>query len=299
MLLLAAAGFFIGRTIKTASKEQTNHSIAVEGHDRSYTLYVPKIATSNAPLVVMLHGALGTSDQAIRAYDWNQQAAENGFIVAYPQGLNRSWAVSESCCGPPVKDGVNDVEFIRQMVADIKKQHQVDDRRVYAAGISNGGALAYRLACDTDIFAAIGVVAANLLGDCPSPAPLSVIHIHGTADQTFPYQGGPGRRNNDGQGDRPADTRGPAIPNLIDTWRKVDGCGAPSVNTSGPVTTSVAVCTGARTVELITIEDAGHQWPGAQQNDARAAQLLNLDPPSPALNATDVLWDFFDIHSKN
>jgi polyhydroxybutyrate depolymerase len=279
-------------------EKHSAYSISVQGVERTYALFVPTTATSSSPLVVMLHGALGTADQAERSYGWNSKASEGNFIVAYPQGLHRSWAVSENCCGPSAKDGINDVEFIMQMVADIKKSHSIDANRIYAAGISNGGALAYRLACDTDSFAAIGAVATTLLGDCPSPKPVSVMHIHGLSDQTFPYQGGGGRRNNNGQGDRPADTRGPAIPDLMAMWRKTDDCGAPTTKVDGLVSTVTADCANQMAVTLITISEAGHQWPGSLDGDSKASKALNLDPPSKEITATDELWDFFSKHHR-
>lgn len=94
--------------------------------------------------------------------------------------------------------------------------------------------LAYRLACQTTIFAAIGPDSATLLGSCPSPPAISVIHIHGIADQRIPYNGGPGAGVNH--------IDGPAIRALNARWRSVDRCAAPSITTAGVVTTSVATC---------------------------------------------------------
>jgi len=109
--------------------------------------------------------------------------------------------------------------------------------------------------CHTTIFAAIGPDSATELGGCPAPAPLSVIHIHGTADKNIPYQGG--------EGDGVAHIDGPSVPSLNARWRGIDHCAAPATKTAGAVTTSTAACPGGRTVELITIAGAGHQWPGA------------------------------------
>ena len=78
--------------------------------------------------------------------------------------------------------GVDDVAFITAMVERLKRALPIDDRRVYAAGMSNGGVLAYALACRTSLFAAIGVVAGTQVGRCEDPRPTSVIHVHGLAD---------------------------------------------------------------------------------------------------------------------
>jgi len=93
------------------------------------------------------------------------------------------------------------------MVARISAETRIDPDRIYATGISTGG----MLACDTTIFAAIGPDSATELGSCRSPAPISVIHIHGTADHNIPYHGGTG------QGFAHID--GPALPVLNATWR--------------------------------------------------------------------------------
>lgn len=220
------------------------------GARRTFHLYRPAALAGPAPLVVMLHGGFGTGLQAERAYGWNAAARAAGFVVAYPDGLDR----------------------------------------IYATGMSNGGMLAYRLACETRIFAAIGPVAATQLSRSRSPAPVSVIHIHGTADRNVPFGGGTGQGF--------ARIQGPAIPLLNATWRSVNQCGAPSVSSSGLVTTSIARGPAGRAVELITVHGAGHQWPGSVPPAPLAARLLHLDQPSTALDATKVIWRFFASHHR-
>jgi polyhydroxybutyrate depolymerase len=276
------------------------HTLEVNGQERGFRLYRPANLDLSAPvpLVVMLHGSLGTGSQAESSYGWNAEADQGHFVVAYPDGLNRSWAVSPDCCGPPARDDVDDVAFIKQLVDTVAGQLPVNRARVYATGISNGGMLTYRLACDTTIFAAIGPVAATQLGACPSPAPTSVIHIHGTEDQTVPYGGGPGKRANDGTGRNPAKIDGPATPTLLEQWRKIDGCAAPTTTTSGPISTAAATCREGRAVELVTVANAGHQWPGAAGPGSEVQRMLGLDPPAAAPNATATIWRFFNAHSR-
>ncbi|HTJ36229.1 MAG TPA: PHB depolymerase family esterase [Dactylosporangium sp.] len=277
----------------------TDHSITVEGKKRTYRLYRPANLSMSkpVPLVVMLHGALGDGLQAEMAYGWNAEADRKGFVVAYPDGLLRSWVVSADCCGPSAHGGVDDVGFIKAMVADVSDALPIDPARTYATGISNGGMLAYRLACDSKTFAAIGVVAGKLLGQCTSPAPISVIHVHGTGDDIVPYDGQPGKMNNDGAGLIPVKIDGGSVPDQIENWRKVARCAAAQTHTAGSVTTSLAHCPDGRDVELITIAGAGHQWPGGTPMPA-VEKLLGLPPPSTALNATDVIWQFFSAHRR-
>ncbi|MEV8512186.1 PHB depolymerase family esterase [Dactylosporangium sp. NPDC051484] len=277
----------------------SEHSITVGGKKRTFRLYRPaKLSMSKpVPLVVMLHGAFGDGRQAEMAYGWNAMADRQGFVVAYPDGLLRTWVVSDDCCGPGAHDGVNDVAFIDAMVTTVSDALPVDPARIYATGMSNGGMLAYRLACETTRFAAIGVVAGKLLGQCPSPRPISVIHVHGTGDDVVPYDGRPGKMNNGGEGLIPVKIDGGPVPDQIDRWRKIARCAAAQTRTTGEVTTSTAHCPDGRDVELITVAGAGHQWPGGASQPA-VERLLGLPPPSKAVDATDSIWRFFSAHPR-
>jgi len=276
----------------------SEHTIRIDNQVRTYRTYRPHAGNRPVPLVVMLHGAGGTGKQAADAYGWIPEADAGNFVVAFPDGHKRAWHVNDQCCGAPALEGIDDLSFIQGLVKEIRTRLPIDPNRIYITGISNGGLLAYQLACETTLFAAVGAVATTMIGDCPSPAPVSLLHIHGTGDQTIPYGGGPGRRDNGGTGSRPVHIDGPAIPDLAAHWRTVDSCPEPRVVTTGMVTKTTADCPDNRAVELITIADAGHQWPGSKPNPPWARQLLNLDPPSTALNATRTIWLFFDAHPK-
>ncbi len=245
------------------------HTISVGGQDRTYRLHKPKGLPASAPLVVMLHGGFGNGTQAEKAYGWDELADSSKFVVAYPDGLNRAWNVNGGgCCGRSAKQGVDDVGFITATVADISRNVSIDAGRVYATGISNGGIMAYTLACETAIFAAIGPDAATQLNACESPHPTSVMHIHGTADHLIRYDGGPGAGV--------AHINGPPVSQLNAFWRNVNHCNAPATTKSGSVTQSTAGCPDKRSVVLITVDGGGHQWPGF---------------------ATGKLWEFFAAHS--
>jgi polyhydroxybutyrate depolymerase len=268
-------------------------TIEVDGRERTYRQHVPPDAGDDAmPLVVVLHGGLGSAEQAEAAYGWNEVADRERFVVAHPDGLHRAWVVSDGCCGPPVTDGVDDVAFIEAMIDEISEELTIDPDRVHVSGMSNGGMMAYRLACDTTRFAAIGPVGATLLGACPDPSPTSVLHIHGTEDVSVPFGGGPGARDNGGEGRSPLDLDGPSAPEVAAMWRDVDGCDEPSVETDGAITVTAATCPDGRAVELIAVDGAGHQWPGAARS-RWAERVLGLDPPSDELDATETLWAFF------
>jgi polyhydroxybutyrate depolymerase len=275
-----------GASLTTGSSTQT---ISIHGTKRTFHVYLPTHSSGSLPLVVMLHGGFGSGAQAERSYHWDNEADGGHFVVAYPDGLNKAWNAGGGCCGRSAANHVDDVGFVTQMVTTLQGETPIDPARIYAAGISNGGMMAYRLACDTDRFAAIGPDSATMLGGCPHPAPLSVIHVHGSADKRVPYNGG--------QGEGIARSNGPAIPAVVAGWRATDDCASPVAMTTGKVSTSTAGCAAGRTVELVTIAGAGHQWPGGASRPV-AQRLLDLDPPSTAVNATDTIWRFFAAHHK-
>ncbi len=276
------------------------------GQIRMYRVYRPAKLNPLAPLVVMLHGGMGSARTTEAAYGWNALADREGFLVVYPQGVGGNWDVGGGCCGVAGESGVDDVGFVSAVVADVRTLASLDPHRTYAAGMSSGGMLAYRLACETTLFAAIGAVAATELGACVNPSPLSVIHVHGTADPTVPYAGvsGPGV----------AEILGPSIPALHTTWREVDRCGGDVVRTEGALTFTTAQCPSDRTVALVTIEGGGHAWPGviergpldaspspAPTGSTTAAPVVTVGPTvatSPGYPTTERLWEFFKPHNR-
>lgn len=295
---LALSGCFGGRHAAGAPAGgipvgQSSQSLQIGGSERSFELYRPQGLSGPAPLVVMLHGGYGDGAQAERAYNWDAEADGAHFLVAYPDGLDRAWNAG-TCCGIPKSTNTDDVGFITAMVAAIAAQTPVDPSRVYVTGMSNGAMMALRLGCQSDLFAAIAPVAGTLLTDCSHAAPTSVLQIHGTADDRVPYDGGPGRAKT--MAGAP-NVDGPSVASVNQTWRDIDNCGAPLSNTADPVTTQTADCPGGRTVELISVAGAGHQWPGGVPSPL-AQRLGDLPPPSTALNATDTIWRFFSTHQR-
>ncbi|MFI5891428.1 alpha/beta hydrolase family esterase [Actinoplanes sp. NPDC051513] len=293
LLLLAACATWSGPPPAPAPSAiaygSSEHALRVGGLDRTFRIYRPEtsMGVSRIPLVLMLHGGFGSARQAEQSYGWNAIADRDGFLVAYPDGVGRTWNVSPDCCGAAGADQVDDVGFIDALVATVAQEAPVDLARVYATGISNGAMLAYRLACDTTLFAAIAPVAGTMLGPCPDAQPISILHIHGTADRIIPYGGGRGRL--------PVESDIPSILELIADWRRIDSCPRPRFSTSGVVTTTTAICPGSRLVVLKAVGGAGHQWPGATGPGPIASRVLGLDPPSDALDATAAIAGFFRL----
>jgi polyhydroxybutyrate depolymerase len=297
MALIAVGN--LGRLDRTASAQEststfsigsTEHSLNFDGVERTYRIYRPATLPASAPLVVMMHGGGGSGANAERAFGWDREADSGHFVVAYPDGLNNVWNTEGGCCGKSARDGVDDAGFISEMVQEIDASISIDPLRVFATGMSNGGMMTYTLACTTSLFATIGPVSAAMLNDCPSPEPISVIHIHGTADTNVPFDGS--------RGTGVAKIQGPSIPDLIASWSAIDQCGKPVVTSEDPVTTSIAQCADGRIVELITIAGAGHDWPGSIGANPNVPRGPNADPVSTAIDATEVIWTFFSAHPK-
>jgi polyhydroxybutyrate depolymerase len=241
-------------------------------------------------LVVVLHGGFGTGAQARASLGWDAEADAERFVVAYPDGIDRSWNAG-TCCGRAQRDHVDDVRFLGAVIDRVTKAEGVNPDLVYVTGISNGGMMAYRLACELPgKVAAIGPVAATMTVACddPAPTPTSILHIHGLDDRNVPFAGGVGTKGVE------KDAR-PSVPSVIERWRAIDQCAsAPPPSTNGPVTTATSgMCANGAEVILVTIAGAGHQWPGSSPPNTAATRALDLDPPSDALNATTTLWQFF------
>lgn len=294
--LLAAAAVTVVFVVVGVVAVRDDSGPAVSGtteqvleHDdrtRHYRVYRPAALPARPPLVVVLHGGLGTGEQAQRAYGWDALADAGGFVVAYPDGLDRAWNAG-GCCGNPARTGVDDVGFLTRMIDELVRTVPIDRDRIYLTGMSNGAMMAYSMACRTSIAAAVGAVAGTLLDDCPHPSPTSVIHVHGTDDENVRYDGAPGSGV--------ARIDGPSVPELNEFWRAADDCAPPLSTIDDRVTTLRASCRDGRAVDLVTVAGAGHRWPGAE-----LSPLERLDPNSrpDAFDATRLIWDFFAGHHR-
>ncbi len=220
-------------------------------------------------------------------------ADREGFLVAYPESFNKSWNDTRGL------SPADDVGFIRALIAELQRARRIDPKRIYAAGISNGGFFSNRLACDlTDNLAAIAAVAAtmpeSLVPVCKPSAPISVMFIHGSKDPLVHINGGPVLRD-----------RGVAISlaQAQDFWRKWDGTSSTAVVENRPDQaqdgTSIrreAYGGGKQGTEVVvyTIEGGGHTWPGGPQY----LPVFLVGKASQNLDATETIWGFFKKHSR-
>jgi polyhydroxybutyrate depolymerase len=270
-----------------------------DGRARRYRLYVPTSVTGNetAPLLIALHGGLGSGEQFAANSGFDGLAEANGFFVVYPDGIGarpdgtgaQTWN-GGFCCGPAARQQVDDVGFIRQLIDELEGQLPIDEERVVVAGHSNGAIMAYRLACElADRIAAIGVQAGNLgVDECRPSAPVSVLHLHGTNDTNVPIEGGAGS-GIAGVVFRPARA-------AVEALAAADGCetspaeGASPSNIDLSVTTWVG-CSGGAMVRFVTVAGASHAWMGRPSRSAAAAGFVG--EPYPDLDASRAIWSFF------
>jgi polyhydroxybutyrate depolymerase len=219
-----AAARSVSSTTTTAPTE--TGSLELGPADRPAQLVAPEVAGDAAPLVVLLHG-YGASGPMIDGYlGITEQAASRGLYVLLPNGTTdgsgkQFWDATAACCnftGTPV----DDVAYLGGLIDEALAERPIDPDRIYVMGHSNGGFMSYRLACDlADKVTAIAVLAgadAPAAEDCTPSRPVSVLHLHGTADPLITYDGGQ------------ITAAFPGALESVTRWAERDGCDATAVN---------------------------------------------------------------------
>jgi polyhydroxybutyrate depolymerase len=260
---------------------------------RSMYIHVPESYDPQVPteLVINFHGFTMDEDKEANASRMNDYADARNFIVVYPQGIWDSWNAGD-CCGDAWTGGVDDVAFTRAILASVQANYCIDPNRIYASGFSNGGFLAFRLACEmADTFAAIGNVAAAFGMDpdsCSPSRPVPLYAVHGTGDIIVPYDGGTPILDPLKLG--PLHFR--SFPDSIDIWREKTGCtSAPAADYENGDTSCVrSACAAGAEVIACRVDGGGHQWPGGNSIN------FLLGKVSQDLDATGQMLDFFDRH---
>ncbi len=248
------------------------------GVSRHYLLHVPPGYQPGmlVPLVLNFHGLTSNSKQEEALTGMSAKADQAGFIVAYPDGLDATWHDGAGA------DGQRDLQFVRDLVAWLESHYDIDHRRIYATGISNGGGMTNRLGCSmADVVAAIAPDsgAYNFWQDCRPSRPVPVLAFHGLDDKLVPYTGGT------------PEFMEPPIRDWAAAWAARDGCNGTPVEASpagGVTVLTWSGCQGKAEVILYTLANHGHSWPGSP--------VMPGAITSQAVDATDLMWEFFAAH---
>jgi len=268
-------------------------SIMVGGVQRHYLLHQPRRASKTpSPLVFVLHGHGSRAQGMVGITGFDDKADSAGFLVAYLQGLVGSAETVPSWnsgINPEYGNNADDVGFARAVAAELVRAGQVDAKRIYATGLSNGAAMSHRLGVDAaDLLAAVAPVAGTVgirhdgtWSKFPAPQrPLAIVMIHGEQDPNVEYDGG--------QGAIPPDLFVLPFAESVAFWTKADQCSdrpKPRVSADRNVTTTdYTSCARGSEVMTIVLADGKHEWPKR--------------PGRNGFNATDAIWEFFSRHSK-
>lgn len=222
----ASPGTTAGAPSTTAAPRTTTSTTEVPElpADRPIEVHVsPKYRASEpAPLLVLLHG-FGASGAIQSAYlGLTAPVDANGMLYVYPDGtLNRIdkrfWNATDACCAGPVSPEVDDSAYLSAVIANVRAQYNVDPRRIYVMGHSNGGFMSFRMACDhADVIAAVASLEGATFADPTDCAPsegIATLQVHGTADKTIGYKGG-----------KITGTPYPSAQTTLETWATYNGC---------------------------------------------------------------------------
>jgi polyhydroxybutyrate depolymerase len=266
------------------------------GIRRMALVHVPKvhIAGKAAPVVMALHGGGGgmiyqASDEL---YGFISKSEQAGFIAVLPNGISdagsgmlATWNAG-NCCGKARDTHVDDVGFLRALVADLSRRVDIDRNRVFATGMSNGAMMSYRLACEApDLIRGIAAVAGtDNTTSCTPTKPVPVLHIHARNDEMVLFNGGAG----DKLRGKTVATEFVAVPANIAKWVNLNRANATArrvLSVPGAYCDRHEAGAGGAAVELCVTESGGHSWPGGRKDRG--------ETPSTAIQATDLMWEFF------
>lgn len=281
----------LSSVIALSQPKQVAENMMVDSIKRSFLTYIPAITDKDykMPLIISLHGGFASPKGQFHLADFRPIADQDKFIVICPASKHM-WHDGKN------NGGIDDVKFIDKLITYAVNTYHIDPQRVYVTGISNGGFMTSRLACQLyKRIAAIAVVAASLDVnegyDLESPMP--VIYMHGTKDKIVSYNGGKmfGRQIYSQK-------------EIIQKWVKLDGCNPEPVITNIPDTakdsTSVVKeeylnpANGLKVVSY-TINNGGHTWPGGWQ----FMPEFIVGKTTKNLNACQVIWGFFKPYKLN
>jgi polyhydroxybutyrate depolymerase len=262
-----------------------------DGIRRGYRVYRPPGALT--AIVFVLHGAggSGAAQERIDGGSFVRLAAAERFLLVLPDGLARLWNDGR---GRNIGSDIDDVGFLTRLLDHVQREHGLVGAPAFVAGMSNGGMMAFRLACDAaDRFRAAAAVVATMVTrlaeTCQPSRPIAIAVMNGTADPLVPYTGG------DLGFGQFVFRRVLSTADTIGFWARTNGCAAaPSVEARRVESFTVVTerrtrCGGGSEVMLVRVENGGHTWPGGLQYLPATA----IGPTVQGYDGSAALWAFF------
>jgi len=284
-----------------ASRFSYADSIIVDGLERTYIIHLPagKEKAAGNPLVLALHGGGGKGSGMNKLSGFDDVSDERGFVVVYPDGVDKQW--NDGRDDFHLNNDINDVKFISCLIDTLKVLYNIDSNRVYVTGISNGGIMSFRLACElSNKIAAFAPVAASMplnpSYDCKPVRPVPMMLIFGEDDPLIPFGGGDISILG-------LSKRGKVIPvnESVNYWVKFNGSNTiPEETTIDKADDETSVVkkvysasVGGAEVQFWLVKGGGHCWPGGFQYLPK----LIIGRTSKEFNATEEIWKFFSAKS--
>lgn len=274
-----------------------SRELKVGDQSRSYLVHIPPSYRPGtpAPVVLIFHSAMMNGSSMAKFCGLSEKADQAGFVAVYANGTGSTPFFLYWDAGGVRGRVSDDVGYVAKLLDDLETVVNVDPRRVYATGMSNGAMMCYRLAAElSDRIAAIAPVAGTMaIERCQPRRPVPVLHFHGTKDGLVLY-GGPDERT-------PKNLWFQSVDASIRAWVKANGCPeSPRATRREDLTsdgTSVRMtCYGpgkdGAEVILYAIEGGGHTWPG------RDPRLRLLGKSTRDISANDLIWEFFQKHPR-
>ena len=264
---------------------------------RTYLVHVPKKYDPKGPtpVILALHGAAMNGPIMVWFSGLNTTADKAGFVVVYPSGTGTgpflTWNAG-GFTGKMAEGKADDVAFVGKLLDDLATVVKVDEKRVYACGMSNGGMMCYRLAAElSDRIAAVAPVAGTIaIEDSKPKRPVPVIHFHGSKDNIVPFEMAKGKA--------PSFMKLKGVEDSIQTWVKLNACDekpkTETISKDGDEMNVTRKTYGggkdSSEVVLVVIEGGGHTWPG--QNPP----VGFIGKSAKNVSANDLIWEFFGKH---
>lgn len=293
-------------------------SMQHNGIERKYLLHVPEAYDGSEawPLILNLHGAGVTRFGQMLESQMNPVADTAHFIVAYPEAtLNPFPPLGEVPVWNAIlnPDGVDDIDFLKQLIDTITTTYNIDLSRVYSAGKSQGGDLSYSLACQlpnkiAGVASVAGFPALENFAPCAPDRQIPVLHIHGTADLVTPFNGGSGVL-----GEFPTWT---SVNDHLNTWINFNNCtmdstviDLPDLDTNDASTVSLIKYENCDKIDLgdgmernadvwlYRVNGGGHTWPGGPVEQIPPGFEAAFGTINRDFNASSAIWNFFN-HSQ-